>query len=73
MGVADRIAELAAKLPPAKQAEVLDFVEFLTKRAATAGRVGDWSDAGFGDVALAALVDDDDPVTYELSDCRETR
>ena len=31
--IARRIAEIAAALPPDKQAEVLDFVEFLKARA----------------------------------------
>ena len=31
--MADRIAEITAALPPEKQAEVLDFVEFLKARS----------------------------------------
>lgn len=31
--IANRIAEITAALPPEKQAEVLDFVEFLKARA----------------------------------------
>lgn len=31
--IANRIAEITAALPPEKQAEVLDFVEFLTARS----------------------------------------
>ena len=74
MGVTDKIAELAAKLPPEKQAEVLDFVEYLTLRSArTAAVDAAWSGPAFRQLALAALGPDDDPVTYELSDCRERR
>lgn len=76
MGVAQKIAELAALLPPSKQAEVLDFVEFLAARAAAEGaEVAVWSDSAFKAVAIRGLLSDDvdDPITYELSDCKETR
>lgn len=74
MGVADKIAELAARLPPEKQAEVLDFVEYLTSRSPRSGTDDATSDdAAFRRLALAAVVDDDDPVTYDLSDCRKRR
>jgi hypothetical protein len=75
MGVVEKIAELAAALPPAKQAAVLDFVEFLASRT-TGGRVPDpaeWTDAAFQKLALCRLADDDDPVRYDLADCKETR
>jgi Protein of unknown function (DUF2281) len=75
MGVAEKIAEIAATLPPAKQAEVLDFVEFLASRT-TGGGVPDpaeWTDTAFQTLALRGLADDDDPVRYDLSDCKETR
>ena len=35
--IAERVAQLTAALPPEKQAEVLDFVEFLRARAAPSG------------------------------------
>lgn len=41
MTIPERIAELTSELPPEKQAEVLDFVEFLrTRRPAPAVRRG---------------------------------
>ena len=71
MGVAQKIAEIAATLPPAKQAEVLDFVEFLASRAggAPASSAAEWTDAEFQELALRALHDGDDvPVTYERAE-----
>lgn len=78
MGVPEKIAALAARLPPAKQAEVLEFVEFLASRlaarsAAPGREVAAWSDAAFHELALQSLAADEDPVTYELADCKETR
>ena len=74
MDVLERIRELAATLPPARQAQALDFVEFLAARAqATTDRAGEWCDGGVRDVADAALVDEHDPVTYARSDGRTTR
>ena len=75
MGVAQKIAEIAATLAPAKQAEALDFVELLASRAggAPASSAAEWTDAEFQELALRALRDEDDPVTYELSDCKQTR
>lgn len=68
-------ALLTASLPPERQAEVLDFVVFLaTRKAAGAPRgVDEWTDAAFQAFALDPIADDDDPVTYALSDCREVR
>ncbi len=74
MGVAEKIAALAAALPASQQAEVLDFIEFLRSRAPASGEaVAGWSDGAFERLALAGLADDEDPVVYELGDCRETR
>lgn len=69
MGVAEKIAEGLAQLPPDRQAEVLDFVEFLAARNRT--QQADWTAGQFKALALASLVGDDDPVGYELSDCKE--
>lgn len=74
MGVPEKIAELAARLPPEKQAEVLDFVEYLTERSSRRPVVEPgWSDEAFRHLALASLGADEDPVTYELADCREQK
>lgn len=71
MGVAERIAHKVESLPADKQAEVLDFVEFLAARAASEH---DREDRAFGNLALAQALrgEDDDPVHYGLADCVET-
>lgn len=49
MTVAERIAEKLATLPPAKQLEVLDFVEFLEQRGGAGGLInprGMWANQG---------------------------
>lgn len=74
MGVAEKIAEIAATLSPSKQAKVLDFVEFLASRGSgERADVTALADAEFRDLALRAIVDDDDPETYDLEDCKEVR
>jgi hypothetical protein len=62
------IAQKLALLPPEKQAEVFDFVEFIAART-SAG----WTDRHFQSMSLAQALRDqeDDPVTYSSSDCRE--
>jgi hypothetical protein len=74
MGFSEKIAKIAATLSPSKQAEVLDFVEFLASRGTgERAEVAAAADAQFRDLALRAVVDDDDPETYELKDCKEVR
>ena len=75
MDVAHRINELVAKLPPARQSEVLDFIEFLTMRHhGYTEELTSWTEETFQDLAVLGLAsDDDDPVTYDLSDCKEVR
>lgn len=68
MGYAELIAQKLALLPPEKQAEVFDFVEFIVARA-SAG----WADRDFQSMSLAQALRDqeDDLVSYSASDCRE--
>jgi hypothetical protein len=74
MGVAEKLAALAATLPPSRQAEVLDFIELLRSRAAASGgEVAGWSERAFEQLGVAGLADDDDPVVYDLGDGKETR
>ena len=70
MGVAELIAHKVERLPADKQAEVLDFVEFLAARAADEG---DQHELAFQKVALAQAMRglEDDPVEYDASDCVE--
>ena len=69
MSVAEAIALKVSQLPPARQAEVLDFVEFLSARTTTTTE----EELAFRSLALASLSDDDDPVVYSLEDCKVTR
>jgi hypothetical protein len=68
MGYAELIAQKLALLPPEKQAEVFDFVEFIIARASAS-----WADRDFQSMSLAQALRDqeDDPVSYSASDCRE--
>lgn len=68
MSIAEKIAERVAGLPIERQAEIPDFVEFLAARHQQPGE--DWPHGAFREFSLEQL-QDDDPVEYELSDCRE--
>ncbi len=70
MGYADIISQKVQRLSPEKQAEVLDFVEFIALRSS--GRM-DWSDKDFFEMSLEQALRDeqDDSVNYNATDCRE--
>ncbi len=69
MGVPELIARRLQALPPERQAEVLDFVEFLASRV-TPG--GDWDEREFVAFSLEqAARGDSEEVEYLESDCRE--
>ena len=70
MGYADIISQKVQQLSVEKQAEVLDFVEFIALRSS--GRM-DWSDVDFSDMSYQQALRDnpDDPVNYTATDCRE--
>lgn len=76
MGYAELIERLQA-LPQDKQAEVFDFVEFLSRRSGlgeTASHAhADWTDAEFKNMAMGQALRDieDDPVAYTDADLRE--
>ena len=76
MGYAELIERLQA-LPRDKQAEVFDFVEFLSARCGTEGDAGiahdDWTDAEFSRMAMAQALRgiEADPVAYSRNDLRE--
>lgn len=74
MGYAELIEKLQA-LPEDKQAEVFDFVEFLTDRLAASGSgdKGEWTETGFASFAMSQALRgmEDDPVTYSREDLRE--
>lgn len=68
MGYAELIAQKLALLPPEKQAEVFDFVEFIAARSSA-----DWTESHFHAMSLSQALREqtDDPVSYSASDCRE--
>ena len=68
MGYAELIAQKLALLPLEKQAEVFDFVEFIAVRSSI-----DWTDEQFQSMSLTQALrnQEDDPVSYSTSDCRE--
>lgn len=76
MGYAELIERLQT-LPQEKQAEVFDFVEFLSARAKNAGGIGmahdDWTDSESSALAMTQALRDieDDPVVYTRADLRE--
>lgn len=75
MGYAELIEKLRS-LPDDKRAEVFDFVEFLSTRAAQEGKSltkGEWTNADFANFALSQALRgmEDDPVTYSLADLKE--
>lgn len=76
MGYAELIERLQA-LPREKQAEVFDFVEFLSARCGLAGGKpldhGEWTDAEFAAMAMRQALRgiENDPVAYTRDDLRE--
>ncbi len=71
MTIAERIATRVAVLPAARQAEVLDYVEFLAARHRAVG-AADWTESQFAVMSLEQLFADEDPIGYDLADCRES-
>ncbi|KAA0574936.1 DUF2281 domain-containing protein [Azospirillum sp. B21] len=74
MGYAELIKKLQA-LPEDKQAEVFDFVEFLSARVAASkeSKEEEWSESQFSKFSMKQAMRgmEDDPVTYSRDDLRE--
>lgn len=76
MGYAELIERLQA-LPQDKQAEVFDFVEFLSRRSGSVANAplaqGEWTDSEFTELSMAQALRDieHDPVSYTAADLRE--
>ena len=76
MGHSDLIRTLQT-LPPDKQAEVADFVDYLAARFATPlpqqQPNGDWDESSFTEflIAQAATATDSENVNYSLADLKE--
>jgi len=77
MGYAELIHLRLQTLPPEKQAEIYDFVEFIASRAvvpAAATRVpDDWSFTEFSRVSMTQAMRglENDPVAYSVDDLKE--
>lgn len=70
MSLAELIEKLKA-LPSDRQAEVSDFIEFLSSRSADAPQCGeDWIGARYSEFSLAQALRgiEDDPVVYTEGD-----
>lgn len=76
MGYAELISKLEA-LPREKQAEVFEFVEFLSARFGTSSGKpiahADWTDAEFSELSMAQAMRgmEQETVTYSREDLRE--
>lgn len=76
MGYAELVERLQA-LPQERQAEVFDFVEFLSARFGFADSKplahGEWTEAEFSVMAMRQALRgiEDDPVAYTRDDLRE--
>ncbi len=76
MGYAELIERLQV-LPQDKQAEVFEFVEFLSTRSGLGEKAShahaDWIDSEFASMAMGQALRDiaDDPVVYTAADLRE--
>lgn len=72
MNVAEVIEKLKS-LPEDKQAEVIDYVEFLAERFGPRRSVGDWTDQQFGDLSLTEAMRgmEDEPALYGEDDLKE--
>lgn len=77
MSYAQNIAEKIAKLPPEKQVEIYDFVEFIAARCGELSNQhlvhGEWSDEAFAELSMQQAVRgmEDDPVSYTSNDLKE--
>ena len=72
MGYAELIQKRLQTLPPDKQAEVYDFVEFIATRSQKAAPV-DWTNEEFARLSMAQALRglENDPVDYALADVKE--
>lgn len=72
MGYAELIQQRLQTLPPDKQAEVYDFVEFIAARNQKATPV-DWTNEEFSRLSMVQALRglENDPVDYVLADVKE--
>lgn len=75
MGITQWLAAIRA-LPPERQSEVFDFVQFLAERYGNGQPPAetDWTDAEFSELAIANALRgiEDDDVSYSLDDVKHS-
>ena len=69
------LVEKLQRLPAEKQAEVLDYVDYLTERFSQPGQAAltEWSERDYSDFAMAQAMRglEDEPVLYTEADLKE--
>lgn len=77
MGYAELIHQRLQTMPPEKQAEVYDFVEFIASRGlvteVSTKKHDEWTDHEFSRLAMTHAMRglENDPVEYQLADLKE--
>ncbi len=77
MNLAESITEKIAVLPIEKQAEIFDFIEFITVRYTQSSSEhlvhGEWSNSDFSKLSMQQALRgiEDDPVIYTSKDIKE--
>ncbi len=68
-----QLLEKIQALPPDKQAEVFDFVDFLASRSASNSQHDEWTNAEFSEMAMNQALRgmEDEPSLYTLDDLKE--
>ncbi|MDI1278667.1 DUF2281 domain-containing protein [Methylobacter sp.] len=68
-----QLLEKIQALPPDKQAEVFDFVDFLASRSASNSQHDEWIDAEFSEMAMSQALRgmEDEPPLYTQADLKE--
>ncbi len=68
-----QLLEKIQALPPDKQAEVFDFVDFLASRSAGIGQHDKWIDVEFSEMAMSQALRgmEDEPLLYTQADLKE--
>lgn len=68
-----QLLEKIQALPPDKQAEVFDFVDFLASRSASNSQQDEWTDAKFSEMAMSQALRgmEDEPSLYTQADLKE--
>ncbi len=68
-----QLLEKIQALPPDKQTEVFDFVDFLASRSASNSQQNEWTNAEFNEIAISQALRgmEDEPPLYTLDVLKE--